>query len=173
MFNKKQLFFAVSKQLLRAGAVIFVAFLAIIFFSRQISKISRSIAEQRSLSSVLEKRNDTLAQLRKDFEVIDGFDAKIENAIPPVDNILDFVSSLEDLAETNSIDQTLSFESPVSSSINYGINLNGNIISLIKYLKSFEKLPYFTAISSINLSAPYGDWNGNSSVSLRAKVHTK
>ena len=173
MFNKKQLFFIILKNLARAGVVIFVAVLVIIFFSKQISKISHSIAEQRALSFVLEKRNETLEALRKDFEIIDGADDQIQGALPPADNILDFVSDLEDLGDTSSLNQTFAFESPNNSVINYSISISADIFSFIKYLKDFEKLPYFTSITGMNLSAPHGDWNGNSVISLRSKVYIK
>lgn len=148
-----------------------VAAAVVIFFSSsQISKISQTIREQRISAFVLEKRSETIFQLREGFRVIGDADKKIEEALPPAENILGFVAGMENLASQNSVQQILSFSVLADKIIDYNINLNVNISSLINYLKNFEKLPYFTGISSINLSASsVGGWEENSAVSLRAK----
>lgn len=165
----------ILKNALKAGAAIAVAAFVIIFTGKQIGKISDSLAEQRTATFILEKRSETISRLAKDFETVGNADEKIKNAFPPVDNILDFVAALENLSVQNSIQGTYSFGTPSEAEgfIDYGLNINANIFSLINYLKSFENLPYFTGISGITLGAQSNGWEGNSSVSLRAKIYTR
>jgi len=171
MFNKKQLIIKILKNLLKAGVAVAVAAVVVFFAGKQISEISQTIREQRISAFVLEKRNETIFQLREGFKVIGDANTKIEESLPLAENILGFVVSLENLANQNSVQQILNFSAPIGKSIDYNINLNANISSLINYLKNFEKLPYFTGISSFNLSAPsVGGWEGDSAIFLKAKV---
>jgi hypothetical protein len=155
-------------------AVLFAIFI-VIFSSKQIQKISVSLAEQRLASFILEKKSETISQLTKDFKLIGDAEDRIKNAFPPVDNILDFVSAMENLLIQNSIQGTASFNSPPESGeyIDYNISLNAGVGFLINYLKGFEKLPFFTGITSINLNAQGGGWDGNSAVSIRSRVYTR
>lgn len=157
----------------KAAAAVILASLACVFLAAKIDKVSRSLQQQRILTLVMEKRSETLSKLKDDFKITGGAEEKINDALPPADNILDFVAALEALAKDNSVVQILSFESPSNLTINYGINISGNVDSLINYLKDFEKLPYFTGVSGLNLTAPNGDWRSNSSATLAAKVYTK
>lgn len=170
MFSKKQLIIKILKNLLKAGVAVAVAIIVIFFTGRQISKISQTINEQRISAFILEKRSETISQLKEGFRVIGSADKKIEESLPPAENILGFVAALENLASQNSIQQILNFSAPAEKIIDYNINLSANISVLINFLKNFEKIPYFTGISSINLSAsPVGGWEENSAVSLKAK----
>jgi hypothetical protein len=175
MFTKKQLLMMILKNLLKASLAAAFAIAVIVFTGGQIGKISNSLVEQRTATFILEKRNETISRLAEDFKKIGGTDEKIKNAFPPVDNILDFVAALENLSVQNSIQETHSFGTPSETrdSIDYGINMSANIFSLINYLKSFEKLPYFTGVSGISLSAQGNGWEGNSLVSLKARVYTR
>lgn len=172
MFSRKQLIIKILKLAARAVIAVIVAAIVVIFFSQRISKISASLAEQRASAFILEKRSETNAQLKEDFKIVGEADKKINDAFPPADNILGFVAALETLALRNSLQQSLGFGAPADSSIDYSITLSGNIFIFINYLKDFEKFPFFTAISSVDLNAP-GGWEGNSTISMRAKVYTK
>ncbi len=173
MFNRKQLIFSILRILAKAGIAVVVAAVVVGFSSRQISKISDSLAEQRAAVFTLERRNETVSQIREDFKIIGNADVKIETAFPSRDNIIEFVTALERAASQNAVQQSLSFGVPIANSIDYGINLTSNINTLISYLKTHEKLPYFTAVLSIGFNAPSGGWENNASVSMRAMVYAR
>lgn len=170
--NRRQLLKTILKYSARAGLVAFIAIIVINFLKKEIVAINKSVVEQKDLAAILERRSATLSQLKSDYDRVDGSEEKILGAMPPADNILEFVAALESLGLKNSIEQTLSFNTPSGSEISYSITLNGNIFSLINYLKDFEKLPYLTSISSVNLVSQ-GDWEANSSIYLSAKLHIK
>lgn len=168
------------------GVAIVLAIIIIFFFSNRISKVSNSLAEKKKISFILEKRNSNLEKIKEGFSALEesAFDGKniIEEALPPINNILGFTSALKDLASQNSLQQSLKFSSPIPLqevgkiniySIDYAITLNGGISSLINYLKSFEKMPYFSGISEITLNAPPTGWESNSSILMKAKLYAQ
>lgn len=180
--NRKKTISIILKHLLRAFIALAISSALIFIISRQISKIGNSLMENKKLSFIFEKRNETIKKLRQDFEMIGGNAQKMQNALPPADNILEFVGALESLSAQNSLAQSLKFDTPVDfssvqdgnlkiSTVDYNINLNGNIFILLNYLRSFEKLPYFTGISFFNLSG--SNWENNSSISMKARLYVK
>lgn len=168
----KYLLLTISKYALRAVIPAIIAVFMITFLKEKIILISRSVVEQRTLSMVLERRSETLSKLKNDFDAVGEVDEKIKGAMPPADNILDFVAALESMASKHSIQQSLNFNTPSDSSIDYSINLSGNVFALISYLKDFEKLPYLTGVNSVNIVSQ-GDWTDSSSVYLAAKLYIK
>lgn len=183
MFNKKQLFTIILKNLSRAAFAAIIAIIIAVIFSNQIAKIGHTLAEGKRLSVILEKREDTAAKLEENFKIIGQNEIKIQNALLSADNILEFVGFLESLSNQTSVYQNFSFNTPTALSqgeesiplavINYNLNINANVFILINYLKGFEEAPYFTDISGINIKAPNGlesDFNAVMSAKLYVKA---
>ncbi|MEK7149896.1 MAG: hypothetical protein AAB757_02920 [Patescibacteria group bacterium] len=183
MFNKKQIIVIVSKHLVKAALAAVIASVIIFIISGQISKIGNSLSEKRKLSLILQKRSETTEKIRENFKIIGDNEQKIKNSLPRTDNILDFIAALESLASKNAVQQSYRFGVPTVfinqnnlnvASIDYNLNLTGNIVILINYLKDFENLPYFTGISSISVSSPPDrGWEANSSISIQAKLYAR
>jgi hypothetical protein len=112
MIKEKKLFLIIGWNLLRATLSVLVAIFIVLFSTQKISKISESMMENKRTSFILEKRNEVIAELRKNFQLIGDKDKKIKEAIIPTDNILDFVAILESLASQNSLQQSLKFGTP-------------------------------------------------------------
>jgi hypothetical protein len=185
MFNRKYLPLIILRNISPAIIAVVIASIAVLFCSRQIVKISKTIQEQKTLSRNIELRVESLNNLRRDFQTVGDADEKIKSALPPIDNILDFSSVLENLASKDSLSETINFESPSSSNIsidntplyvvNYDLTLNGgNITTLTNYLKKFEQLPYFTSASSVSLdSGANAGWDSNSTLVINAKIYAR
>lgn len=185
MLNKKQIILKITKDGVKALVAVGVAAVVVWFFSREISKISNSMAEKTALTSLMESRNDIILKLKNDLEPIGNKKVKIEQALPPADNILEFIGALESLAAKHSLTQNVKFSSPAPLttaageilnfySIDYNLTLNGNISTLILYLKDFEKLPYFSGANSFTLNAQVPNtWSDNSVISIQAKLYVK
>lgn len=184
MFSKNQIKIIILKNLAKAAVAVLFSIIVILFFSQQISQISNSLSETRKSSFILAKRNETLDRLRKDLAVIGGKDKKIEDALPSIDNILGFVETLESLASRHSLGQSYNFGTPVPfrtvdenfslAIIDYNLTVNADAVALTNYLKDFEKIPYFSAISSININAPAGrGFKDSSLISMKAKLYAK
>lgn len=183
MFNKKQIFTAILKNLAKAASAAIIAVIIAVIFSGQIAKIGETLAEKKKLSAILEKRSDTAVKIEENFKIIGPNEIKIQNALLPADNILEFVGFLESLAGQTSVSQNFGFSTPTVlpqseenislAIINYNLNIGANIFILINYLNGFEGAPYFTDISGINISAPNGlesDFNATMSAKLYAKT---
>lgn len=181
MFTKKTSTRAILKNLLVALAALSVAVIVVIFMSNQITKIVGSLTEKKKAAFFLSMRTQILANLRADLEKIGANDKKLEQALPPDDNISGFLSTLKSVADQNGLQQNIQVSTPVAltvegdlsiSQIDYTIALNGTVVTLEAYLKAFEAMPYFAAIRSFSINAPSG-WEGNSSISIRGQIYAR
>jgi len=184
MLTKQNVIKIIIKNSLKALIAISIAGIFIYLVSARITKISQSISETKSLFTALSRRSETLFKLRKDLENADAVQQKLADALIPSNNILNFVTALENLAAQNGIQQINNFEIPsplppeengdILAVINYKINLSGTVTSLIAYLKNFEQLPFITSISSLSLTASQpGGWENASNIQLNAKLYTR
>lgn len=164
-------------------AVVAVALSAVIFLSKKMAQISDSIALNHRLEARLETRNELTSVLNRDMQIIGTNNAGIENAFISSDNILGFITTLDNLAKKRSIIQVYRFGTPAPSSISapfpistieYSNSLTTNLSSFSDYIKEFENLPYFTKIDGFTISSQdIGGWLGSSTISFRAILFTK
>lgn len=187
MFTKKQLqlIIPLAKRFLKALIAVIIAISAIWFLSGQISKAGNVILEKKKLSLILSKRNEITLKLTEDFQVVGSNDKKIADALPPADSILEFISTLDGIAQRNGFNQTLRFGTPVLfssdagkillSTIDYSITMDGAAVTnFTKYLEEFERMPYFSGISNVIFNSPGGrGWDDNSTILMQAKLYTK
>lgn len=185
MLSKKQIILKIAKDGIKVLIAAGIALAAVWFFSREITRISNSMAEKTALTSLMESRNDIILKLKNDLEPIGNKKVKIEQALPPADNILEFIGALESLAAKHSLTQNIKFSSPIPLaavageslnfySIDYNLTLNGSVSTLILYLKDFERLPYFSGVNSFTLNAQAPNtWSDNSVISIQAKLYVK
>ena len=183
MFNKRQLLIDIAKDLAIMITVIVIASFVVASFSKHIIMIGNALIEKKKLSLVLEKRGELLAGLKHDFAIVGEGDQHIKEAFPPSDDILSFITILDNLASQTAIEQTYSFGVPIPApgvgnaipllTLDYSITAKGNINTFIGYLKGFEKLPYFSGISSVMISGS-GDrgWEDNIQATMQARVYT-
>jgi len=97
----------------------------------------------------------------------------MERRESPADNILSFMGALENLAQKQSLSQNLSFSDPNGKAIDYTVTLNGNLITLINYMKDFENLPYFSSIYSLEIRSGQFGWLDNSSIAMKARLNVR
>src|SRR5690349_18709550 len=94
-------------------AVIFAVF-AVALTSSGINSTVQDIKQKRTIYATLERRVETVGQLQKDLDSVGATDAisKMQDAFPPSDNIIGFVTATESLASKTSVNQTLNFGTP-------------------------------------------------------------
>ena len=152
--------------------------------SKQINKINVSMVEKKEMDYLISNRETVNNQIKTDFlEVDSNYQAKIDNALPSVYNVLSFVDAMESLAKKNSFKQTLTFNQPVAVTdisgpinltlINFNVTIDdANANTFINYLKDFEGLPYFASIDSINyLAANTNGWENNSTINISGSFY--
>lgn len=174
----------ISIKLIIIFVLIIIASLCVYFLQKQINSINATIAEKKEMNYLITNREEVDRKINTDFKLVDPqYEKKITDSIPSVYNILSFVDALESLSKKYSFKQTLSFNQPTPASeiigpiplmlINFNIAINeANVDGLTNYLEDFEKLPYFTSISSINyLAQGAGGWKENSSININGRLY--
>lgn len=172
-----------GKHVIISIVAIVISIIAVWFLSREIVLVSDTVVRNRHLADELGKRTELYSVLTHDIAVVGANDTVIENSFIPADNISEFVSALESIALKNGVTQSFHFGTPLNapvatslplSSIEYQNSMPLNIYSFISYLKDFERLPYFTKINSMNITAqgPTG-WRGLGNASWGATLYTK
>lgn len=183
MFTTKNLLSIAGKHIFIALLFVLVAFGSVFFLSTQISKISTQAAKDRNFIATLNERTARQTALKQEIEMIGTNDTAIRDAFPPSNNILELITALESIALRNGIKQApLHFSSPAplstvgtftSETIRYENTLSVNIGTFIKYLKDFEKLPYFTKINALSISSGSDGWHTGATVSFSASIATE
>ena len=182
MFSKRNLISALLKQSLKAAIAAGCA-VAIVFVAHgQIAKISKSIAEKKSVTAVLERRSEIVGQLRQELARIGDNETKVENALPSVDAIPDVLAAFNGIGNETSLHFVVRLGEPVPyktpqnlaiSSVDYSGTLDGNIETLIRFMEAYERLPFLASITSISVSAPSQGWAANSQITIPGRVYIK
>ncbi|MEI6580679.1 MAG: hypothetical protein WCO07_00735 [bacterium] len=183
MFTVKNLLILIGRHAIVSLIVVSITVIAIFFISKEVERISDSVALNHRLESELKKRTELLEALKNDVQRIGTNDIQIDNAFISSEDISGFINTLDNLAQKESITQVYRFETPIPSSmsapfpistISYSDSLTTNVSSFSNYLKEFEKLPYFTKIDGFNISSQdKTGWLGTSTISFRATLYTK
>lgn len=172
-----------GKHAIIAVVAVGVAIVTVWLMSREVSRLSDSVVKNRELAEKLGHRTELFSVLARDAEIVGGNDTVIERAYIPAENLPEFIAVLENLAKKNDVAQSFRLASfapapqtapfPLST-IEYQNSMALNIYSLIKYMKDFESLPYFTKINSLGFTAqgPTG-WRGAGSTSWSATLYAK
>jgi hypothetical protein len=144
------------------------------------------MAEKKELDYLISNRDAVNNKIKTDFLRVDpSYQAKINEALPSVYNILSFVDSMDSLAKKYSLKQNLTFNEPTPETnisgplnlmvITFNLTIEGaNSDNFINYLKDFEKLPYFSSINSINyLGATTKGWQDNSTINISGSFYVQ
>lgn len=183
MFTTKNLLILVGRHTLIALGAVGIALGVCFFLGTQISHLSNTVAQNRTLAATLGTRTGLFSVLKRDAAIVGSNDTVISNAFVPSDNILDFIASLESISLKNGASQSYRFDTPISTSIEapfpvetitYSNTLATNVLTFSNYLKDFERLPYFTKIDGLSItSQDKSGWQGSSTATFKATLYTK
>ncbi|MEI7741597.1 MAG: hypothetical protein WCJ29_03765 [bacterium] len=182
MLKRGQLLTIFLKGLLKATVAIGFSSLVIWFAAGQISKISASIAQQRRLAYLSEKRSELAASLRASLKDTDSFVTSLKGPLIKPEDSLEFLSTLESFANQNSMTQNVRFGSPIAltapnialpvASVDYTNEMTGTWQTLSRYLNQIESARYYSAINSISLNASTEKGlNGLTNIVISGKVY--
>ncbi|MBI5133957.1 MAG: hypothetical protein HZA81_01030 [Candidatus Taylorbacteria bacterium] len=186
MFTKKSLWIQLSEDAAEIAVAVVASVLVIVFLSNKIGAASDAVVESRRLSQALKDRTAVVSELTEQYRRIKGKDALIESALIYSSNTLEFVTALESVAAKNNVSMAVRFETPSElgieignpphslSEINFSLSLQGNVFTVLGFLKDVERLPYFTKIRSIALSSQTQEgWQNTSNVAVQGKIYTR
>lgn len=190
MFTKRQLAIKLIKTFGRAAAFVIIASTFIYILGGQIAKIGQTAKENRTAVTILGQKSQVTTDIKNYFALIGDGDKKVEEAFVKAENIMEFITKLEKTAKANDLEQNLKFGSPVPMpeqteenktaemlklmKVDYDIGLKGKIAYFNRYLKEFEKLPYFSSITAITInSAPTTGWEKEAVISVKAQLYLR
>lgn len=102
----------------------------------------------------------------------------IEAALPDQTGIIKLIEKVETLQKDIGVSQSFSFTSTKPSQeqnqffLPFTIRFNANYQKTIDFLRNFEKLPYLTKITSLNIKSPSGI-SGIYEVSITGRVYVQ
>lgn len=195
MLGQRKLKIEIIKSLGIALTFLIATLVAIYILSGQIAKVSRDVTQSRTAIIILESKGQVAEELKKNFAAIGDGDKKIEEAFIEARDIGKFIDELESIAKRNELEQNLRFNTPTPletlltpdqpvkelalTKVAYTISLNGDLVSLNKYLQELEKAPYFSNITSMTIvSLPNAtNWEEvritSATVSIEAQLYLK
>lgn len=130
-----------------------------IYFS---NNISNSIISKKQQAINQQTNSESIQQQLTFYENNPEIIQTISNVLPNQDSIIQVVEDIEGLQKSLSIPTAFEFSSIVptqdinNSYVSFIIKTNTTTLKTISFLRSFEKLPYLTKITSINIKTPQG-----------------
>lgn len=168
------------RPILRAAIFFVISLTASLYLVGRINGVSEMIIEKRAMLSLYQNSQEQFAVLKEDFPKISKHIEKVENAFLSSENILPFISAVENLSGASGAQQSFKFENIIPqfipdlglNTVSFNVSLSGNRSQFSTYLSLLEKLPYFTKIESMNLITAQG-FDGSSQMSIRGLLYTK
>lgn len=184
MIEKKKLILIISGRIGIALIFVLAASFASSLFGGKITQIGSALVTTKRNSVVLTRRSEMLNKIEKDISIVGDNAGKINQAYVPVDNILDFVSVVENLAAQSSTQYNVVFGNPVVYaakgngeniySIGYTLTMSGTVYTLSSFLSQFNELPFFADVDSVSVSGSADKgWEGSSSITIQGKVYAR
>lgn len=184
--TRKKIIIKIALNLLIVIVVSALAWLAVVFFQKKITTISRKIQEKKIISYHLNNRDLTGAKIREDFKRLDpNWLTKVESGLTYIDDTAPFVDSVESLGRKYGLTSTLELGAPeilektegqlLIDRFAYKLTLaDGNLNTLINYFEDFEKLHFFAGLNSLTITAGAASGlNGQLTVNLNGNLYVK
>lgn len=160
LLDKKTFRFRIARE----SMLIFVVILSTYFLSMQlrahIESINQTIIEENNLYSLRDIHKNTFNLLNEHLRAIRELHLQINNALPPTEDISEFLKTLDTYATKHGVLITTSVGSAAVSDLKLGkialqtititIGLNGESGAVRSYISEIEHLPYFFALTSID-----------------------
>src|SRR5438105_660198 len=114
MFTQKQLTIQIINNIAKTLVVIVISAVVIALIGKKITHDSKQLQQKITLAKLAENRNVNADLLKQKIAPLGDIDAQIESSFPTTDNILDFVSAMDNLANKTAVKQSLHFQPPVA-----------------------------------------------------------
>jgi Tfp pilus assembly protein PilO len=185
MLTKKKLLALIGTDASVALGAMLCATVAVWLVGGAITFTADTVVEQKKLSATLEMRSGIIAQLMQDAARSRGAQERVDAALLPANNVLEFVGAVESMALKDNVTASLRFDTPSELGETVGtpprhivqvpftISVQANIFTFLQYVKDVESLPYFTRIESISITGAEGGWQNTSNISIRGTLYTR
>lgn len=170
----------ITKFIILILAIVLVAGAIVFTLKDKIAASAQKIYEKQNMLAVIGMRENNLASLKADYEIVKEKMPIMRTILPDEDNIGTAIDRLESMATQTGNEQVLNFERlsrpeslEIANSISYTATLTGNIGSFVAYFDGIKKLPYPIEISSISIANGSGISENNTRLNYSAKIFIK
>ena len=164
-FFKNPWFLIVGLLIALLGIVIFIVVPAV----RDIKNLNQKIIDQRTL---LESRYEKRLSIKNAIRNFNSLQPQVPDLVKSIylnpGNEIEFITSLEALADKNRVSQTVNFDnkggdtsSQTAKKVPVEILLNGEYVNIVRYIQDLEKLDFYLIITSISAVPRANDPAGN------------
>lgn len=182
MLTKHSLARVLIRNAVMAGGAALIGVLVVVFLSSRIDSVTEDIVAAKRLSTALDARNEALAGLVADIRSTASATERIEAALLPARDILEFVGAVESMAQKHNVTEAIRFDTPSETlyaidrgpivAIPFSLSVQGNVFTFLAYLNDLERLPYFTRVGTIAVSSPQdGGWENLSTISMQGVLY--
>ena len=163
--TRKKIILKIIIDLLLTIVVAAAAWLLVSFFQKKITAISRKIQEKKIITYNLNNRDQNSAKISKELERLDkNWLAVVEAGLPYIDDTAPFVDSMESLRRKYGLSGSIELGAPELLPKTAGqlpidrfayklVLTDGNLNTVINYLKDFERMQFFTGLNSLSFNS--------------------
>lgn len=156
----KNLLKKISKQILTASGLLVLSIMVCFYLAGRINKISEDVAGKKEMLLLAQHSQEQFALLKEDYQKIAPHYDSVIGVFPSSENILPFISAMENFAALIGVQQMLKFEGQGSqpaaglslNKVPFNIIIGGSMTQFLNYLSGLEKMPYFIQIDSLSLT---------------------
>jgi len=152
----------------------------IIYIFIDLQAIGKLIETDRATLAARTQNISSLAVLRERSKEADVKISQLRDALPDRESLFLFSAEVSRLAQEQNLSPIFSFkdetisESPnVPSKASFIINISGEKLPILTFIRTFEAAPYLTRIQSIEWTAPDGSLGGVYRAILSGEVFFK
>ena len=179
----------VIKKAIRKTVLLVVLFLlittgGIFFVIKKTKAMSQNLQNKQNLIYLANRQIQFATEIMRQWKVIEPNVTKIDNALPPSNDLLGYLGGLEKIATEAGVSQNVKLQTSTASgtskttpvnlpgqvakgkggSVEHTIEIKGSLEQVVQYLILLEKAPYFTKVTSFNIT--------NTGATLGMKVYT-
>lgn len=139
-----------------------IAFGGIFFVVKKTRVITQDLQNKQNLIYLTNRQIQLATEILRQWKEIEPNVDKINNALPPSNDLLGYLGELEKIATATGVSQNIKLQTSTSSpgkitkgkgeSVDHTIEIKGSLDQIINYLALLEKAPYFTEVTNYNIT---------------------
>lgn len=158
--NKRILLFGILKETAIISFFVLVSYYSVTALREQIDIVNTNIQNNNEIDAVRDSYKETYDKYSKSTEEIINVKKILLSALPPTEDLREFLGILNTIASKNSVTanigmgdsqiDTIKYEDIPLRTIPLTINIQGQKDNIRSYIADIEKLPYFFTITSLD-----------------------
>jgi len=183
----------VIKKAVRKTMILVIVFLLVsgglvFYLVKKTSTLATELQNKQNLIFLTNESTQMSTDLLRQWKELEPNIGKINNSLPSSNDLLGYLGILEQISGASGVSQNIKLQTkatgqaPVNlpgnnsasskgGSVDYTIELKGNLQQFVNYTQALTKAPYFTKITDFNITGTNG-LNSDATATFGAKVYT-